>query len=319
MEQDELPLGIGRPESGVAGSSQEAAEKVSVSIAAGPTVRLRLLIGYLGTDFHGLAPQPGLRTVIGQLGEALAKIVGLAEAPHFGMSGRTDAGVHGWGQVLHVDIPIRPGALPPDSPEALRPGALPPDSPEAHRNPRKGLNVVRMAKSLNSMLGTEIAIRELDVVPKEFHARYSAKSRSYRYTIVNRPLPDPFLTRTAWHVPEPLDVRLLRLACDPFLGEHDFTSFCRAPIVSDGEAPRSLIRLITFADWVELGDGILRLDITGQSFCQQMVRSIVAMMVEIGRGRRTAGDVIPMLLSKDRTYAPRVAPAHGLCLWEVGY
>ncbi len=278
----------------------------SVVIAAKPTVRLRLLIGYLGTDFHGLAPQPGLRTVIGQLGEALAKIVGLAEAPHFAMSGRTDAGVHGWGQVLHVDVPIRPGALPPESLEALA-------------NPRKGLNVERMAKSLNSMLGAEIAIRELDVVSPEFHARYSAKSRSYRYTIVNRPLPDPFLTRTAWHVPEPLDVRLLRLACDPFLGEHDFTSFCRAPIVADGEAPRSLIRLITHADWVELGDGILRLDITGQSFCQQMVRSIVAMMVEIGRGRRTAGDVIPMLLSKDRTYAPRVAPAHGLCLWEVGY
>jgi tRNA pseudouridine38-40 synthase len=295
MEQDELPLGIvvSDAESAASPSSTtpKEADGVPVAIAAGPTVRLRLLIGYLGTDFHGLAPQPGLRTVIGQLGDSLAKIVGLPEAPHFGMSGRTDAGVHGWGQVLHVDIPI----------------------------PRKGLNVERMAKSLNSMTGTEIAIRELDVVPKEFHARYSAKSRSYRYTIVNRPLPDPFLTRTAWHVPEPLDVRLLRLACDPFLGEHDFTSFCRAPIVSDGEAPRSLIRLITFADWVELGDDILRLDITGQSFCQQMVRSIVAMMVEIGRGRRTAGDVIPMLLSKDRTYAPRVAPAHGLCLWEVGY
>jgi tRNA pseudouridine38-40 synthase len=291
MEQDELPLGIAGDEVGSGAEAAAIIDGAPVGIAVGPTVRLRLLVGYLGTDFHGLAPQPGLRTVVGQLGDALAKIVGLAEAPHFGMSGRTDAGVHGWGQVLHVDVPI----------------------------PHKGLNVERMAKSLNSMLGTEIAIRELDVVPRAFHARYNAKSRSYRYTIVNRPLPDPFLTRTAWHVPEPLDVRLLRLACDPFLGEHDFTSFCRAPIVDDGEAPRSLIRLITFADWVELGDGILRLDITGQSFCQQMVRSIVAMMVEIGRGRRTAGDVIPMLLSKDRTYAPRVAPAHGLCLWEVGY
>jgi tRNA pseudouridine38-40 synthase len=291
MEQDELPLGGGEEMEANNPPGKSEGGGVPISLAAGPTVRLRLLIGYLGTDFHGLAPQPGLRTVVGQLGEALAKIVGLPEAPHFGMSGRTDAGVHGWGQVLHVDVPI----------------------------PRKGLNVERMAKSLNSMLGSEIAVRELDVVPPEFHARYSARSRSYRYTIVNRPLPDPFLTRTAWHVAERLDVRSLRLACDPFLGEHDFTSFCRAPIVDDGEAPRSLIRLITFADWVELGDGILRLDITGQSFCQQMVRSIVAMMVEIGRGRRTAGDVIPMLLSKDRTYAPRVAPAHGLCLWEVGY
>jgi tRNA pseudouridine38-40 synthase len=288
MEQDELPLGIVSP--GQSGAAMDQAG-VPVAITAGPTVRLRLLIGYLGTDFHGLAPQPGLRTVVGQLGDALAKIVGLPEAPHFGMSGRTDAGVHGWGQVLHVDVPI----------------------------PRKGLNVIRLAKSLNSMLGAEIAIRELDVVTPEFHARYSAKSRSYRYTIVNRPLSDPFLTRTAWHVPETLDVRSLRLGCDPFLGEHDFTSFCRAPIVGEGEAPRSLIRLITSADWVELGDGILRFDITGQSFCQQMVRSIVAMLVEIGRGRRTAGDVIPMLLSKDRTHAPRVAPAHGLCLWEVGY
>ncbi len=250
-------------------------------------IRLRLLVAYRGTNFHGLAPQGKLRTVGDTLLDALCIVNQLAERPILVMSGRTDAGVHAWGQVVHVDIP----------------------------EPKR-FDVDRVHRSLNKILNPEIVIRSADLAPVTFDARFSATYRHYRYTILNRTLPDPFLTETTWHVRAPLDMHALRLATDAFIGHHDFTSFCR---MEKHKTDSSLVRLVTDAFWVELPDNVLRLEIRANAFCQQMVRSIVGFLVEIGQGKRTAGDVMATLRARDRSYAPNIAPPHGLCLWEVGY
>jgi tRNA pseudouridine38-40 synthase len=250
-------------------------------------VRLRLLIAYLGTHFHGLAPQRGLRTVGDTLLDAVCLVNQLDHRPTLVMSGRTDAGVHAWGQVLHVDFP-RP----------------------------KRFEIRRVHRSLNKILNPEIVVRAAELAPATFDARFSATYRHYRYTIVNRLLPDPFLTDTTWHVHAPLDIDQLRLASDPFIGHHDFTSFCRP---ERSKPDGSLVRLVTDAFWVELPDDMLRFEIRANAFCQQMVRSIVGFLVEVGHGKRAAGDVMATIHARDRSYAPNIAPAQGLCLWEVGY
>ncbi len=110
--------------------------------------------------------------------------------------------------------------------------------------------------------------------------------------MLNRPFPDPFLHATTWHVPQPLDLRAMALACDPLIGSHDFSSFCRRPKVTEGQAPVSLTRRVTDARWTELDDGLLRFEITANVFCHQMVRSVVGLLVDVGRGdpgRRRAG------------------------------
>ena len=151
-------------------------------------------------------------------------------------------------------------------------------------------------------------------MPAGFDARHSARWRAYRYTIVNRPVADPFRARYAWHVPAPLDLRALRLAADPFVGEHDFASFCRkAP------AGKTTVRRVIASEWLDLGDGILRYDIRATAFCWRMVRSIVGTLVDVGLGKRRPGDMLTILRAEDRAAAGTMAPPHGLCLWEVGY
>ncbi|MGI8492189.1 MAG: tRNA pseudouridine(38-40) synthase TruA, partial [Acidimicrobiales bacterium] len=150
-------------------------------------------------------------------------------------------------------------------------------------------------------------------------ARRSATGRRYRYSVVNRPEADPLLAATAWHVPTALNLRSMQLACDPLHGEHDFSSFCRRPPAgSEGQAA-SLVRRVRDARWADLGDGLLRFDIEASSFCHQMVRSVVGTMVEMGAGRRRAGDMTLIIAARDRAAAASPAPAHGLCLWEVSY
>lgn len=243
-------------------------------------VRVRLLVAYHGAGFHGLAPQPDQRTVVGVLTQVLEQML---QAPvALAMAGRTDAGVHAWGQVLAFDavLPMEPADL---------------------------------ARRVNRRLAPEIVVRSAEIADPEFDPRRWATGRRYRYTILNRPVPDPWLADTAWWVPEPLDLRSMRTACDPLLGEHDFASFCRK---QDGA---SLVRLVREAEWHDLGDGLLRFEIEASSFCQQMVRAIAGTLVDTGRGRRTAADMAIALRARDRSKAGQVAPPHGLCLWEVTY
>lgn len=252
-------------------------------MTAGP-VRVRMTIAYDGTGFHGFAENRDVRTVGGELGRALETV--LRHPVDLIVAGRTDAGVHAWGNVVSFDVE------------------------------GENVDLVAVQRHLNAMLGPAIVVRSAEVAGDGFDARRSALARRYRYTVLNRPVPDPFLARTAWHVEEPLDLSVLRLACDPIIGEHDFSSFCRMPRrIPDA----SLVRRVYDARWLDLGDGLLRFDIGASSFCQQMVRALVGTMVPMGAGRRRPGEMAAILRGRHRGLADRVAPPHGLCLWEVVY
>jgi len=243
---------------------------------------LALVVAYDGTDFHGFAAQPEQRTVAGVLLEALEAML-RGDIEDFACAGRTDAGVHAWGQVVSL-------------------------STAADVDP------ARLAHALTKRLGPEVVVRSARVVDDGFDARHSAAARTYRYTVVNRPVPDPFLARYAWWVPDPLELARLRLGADPFVGEHDFAAFCRKG--PEGSTTR---RRVLRSHWDVVDDGILRYEIRATAFCWQMVRSIVGTLVEIGRGRHTPGDIMGMLRSGDRARAGQLAPPQGLCLWAVDY
>jgi tRNA pseudouridine38-40 synthase len=158
-------------------------------------------------------------------------------------------------------------------------------------------------------------VRDAELVAPGFNARRSAVWRTYRYTIVNQPFPNPFLARYAWWVPAPLDLKVLRMSADPFVGERDFSSFCRTPTLGS----KSLVRRIYDSEWTHLGDGRLRYEVRATSFCWQMIRSMVGTMVEVGVGKRRPGDIMGIIRQRERAAAAEPAPPHGLCLWEVGY
>jgi len=246
-------------------------------------VRVRLTVAYHGAGFRGMAAQPGQRTVAGVLGEAIEKV---AQAPvTLAVAGRTDAGVHAWGQVVACDVP----------------------------GDSRAAEVTELAHRLNRLLSPEVVVRAAEVAADDFDPRRQATGRRYRYTVLRRPVPDPWLADTSWWVAAPLDLRSMRAGCAPLLGEHDFSAFCRR----QGDA--SLVRLVREADWWELSDSLLRFEVEASSFCQQMVRSLVGTLVEVGLGRRTAADIAIALRARDRSKAGQVAPPHGLCLWEVTY
>jgi len=254
--------------------------------AAEPRVRVRMLVAYDGSGFHGFATQPGQRTVAGVLGEAIERVV--RHPVELTCAGRTDRGVHAWGQVVSLDLPA-------------------------------SLDLGALQRSLVKLCGPAIVVREVGLAAPDFDARFSATARSYRYTVLNRPVPDPFLATTSWHVSEPLDLELLILACDPFLGEHDFRAFCRRRKVAPGEEPPSLVRRVRRAAWTDLGEGVLRFEIEANAFCHQMVRSIVGTVVAAGHAQVRAGEIRAILKAGDRAAAAPVAPPEGLCLWHVSY
>jgi tRNA pseudouridine38-40 synthase len=243
--------------------------------------RVKLVVAYDGSGFHGFWPNEGVETIGGALAGAIGKVLG--QPVEMTCAGRTDTGVHAWGQVVSFDAEGQP-------------------------------DVERLQHGVNGLLGPRIVVREAAVVGDDFDARHSARSRTYRYTVLNRPVPDPFLAATTWHVTAPLDFRALRLAADPLIGEHDFSSFCRRP-APDAE----LTRRVQDAQWDDLGDGVLRFEITANAFCHQMVRSLVGTLVDVGRGRTRAGEVLGILRARDRQAAGQPAPPHGLCLWSVAY
>ncbi len=256
---------------------------------AGQTVRLAFIVAYEGSGFHGFAAQPAQATVAGALGTALERY--LRHRVELTCAGRTDAGVHAWGQVVTFD------ARPDVDPAALQ-------------------------RAVNKALRPAVVVRDVAVVASSFDARRSATARRYRYTVLNRAVADPFLAPTSWHVEAPLDVRAMQLACDPLFGEHDFSSFCRQVVRRSGGAspPRApLVRHVGHAGWSPVGNGMVRFEIEASSFCQQMVRAVVGTMVDVGLGRRRAGDMSGILRARDRAAAGQLAPPHGLCLWEVCY
>jgi len=258
------------------------------------TTRLRLTISYDGAGFRGFAAQPGQRTVSGALGDAIAVVVG--HRVELVCAGRTDAGVHARGQVVHVDV-------------------------------REDADPTRLMRSVNTLLKPAVVVRSVEVAPPGFDARRSARTRRYRYLILEDPTGDPLLAPLSWRVPGPLDLRAMASAADALLGEHDFRAFCRrVPGTEAGTPIRRRVLDARFGE-VPLRSGefgpearLLRFDIEATSFCHQMVRSVVGTLVEVGRGRRRASDVNWLLQSGDRSRVGGViAPPHGLCLVGVDY
>lgn len=250
-------------------------------------MKVRFTVAYDGSGFHGFAPNVGVRTVGGDLGAALCRVLRCDEPIELTCAGRTDKGVHALGQVVSFDV-------------------------------ADAVDVAELARRVNRIVGPRIAVREAVAVEASFDARFSASSRTYRYVIWNAPEPDPFRAGRAWHVSTPLDLAALRLSCDPFIGEHDFSAFCRAATRSDG-TPAPLRRRVLSARWDTGSPGELFFEITASSFCHQMVRSIVGTMIEVGIGRRSAGDLVGIIASGRRSAAGRLAPAEGLYLIHVGY
>ena len=252
---------------------------------------VRLVVAYDGTDLRGFAESDGVRTVMGELRRAVETVVRCPVA--LTGAGRTDAGVHAWGQVVT--------------------GLLPAET-----------DLGRLVRSVNAMCAPDISVREASWVTEAFSARFSATARSYRYSLWNDPAPNPLLARTTWHVPVPLDVDAMNAGAAHLLGEHDFSSFCRRPKPADGAAEVSLVRRLRHARWAAgidepWGERLVRFDIAASSFCHQMVRSIVGTLVDVGRGQRAAASIPATLAARDRTAAGRVAPPTGLVLMGVDY
>ena len=241
-------------------------------------------IAYDGGRFRGVAENAGVTTVIGSIRPVLERAVG--HDLEISVAGRTDAGVHARAQVISFDVA------------------------EQRADPQQ------LCRAVNRSLVPAIVAQSCSVAADEFDARFSATFRHYRYTVLNRPVPDPFLAATTWWMGTELDLDAMILACDPIIGSHDFSSFCRRPKV---DAEVSLIRRVQSAHWQDLGDGLLRFDIRANAFCQQMVRALVGTMVDMGRGHLRAGEMTSILAARDRSRAGQLAPPQGLCLWEVGY
>lgn len=252
--------------------------------------RVKLVLAYDGTDFHGFAAQPGVRTIGGELSDSLETMFG--DVPEMICAGRTDAGVHAWGQVVHFEV-------------------------EQALLARYDMN--RFARSLNRQLGPEIVVRDAVVVPNDFHARFSATQRIYRYKILLAPNNVPFSRHAHWWIPGSLDTDAMQASCEIILGEHDFSTFCRKP---KSEEVVSLVRHIDSAQWTvrECDTGLeLQFEIAGNAFCHQMVRSLTGYIVEIGRGNRSLDEFDYALEARDRQFGAPLAPPQGLCLWEVRY
>lgn len=257
---------------------------------------MRLLVAYDGTDFRGFAESPDVPTVMGELRSTLQQV--LRVELDLTAAGRTDAGVHGWGQVVTGLIPAT-------------------------------ADLVRLQRSINRMCAPSIAVRAAEWAADDFDARFSATSRAYRYDVWNDPQPNPLRARSTWHVVEPLDLDAMNAAAAHLLGEHDFASFCRRPKVPEGRPDKSLVRVLQRARWERVPlemvpdelvpDPLVRFDIAASSFCHQMVRSIVGTLVDVGRGRRRADSLPATLAARDRSTAGPVAPPTGLVLWHVGY
>ena len=239
----------------------------------------RIDLAYDGSGFHGYARQPGLRTVQGELEAALAPFIGGVETF---VAGRTDRGVHATGQVASFEV------------DAV-------------------LDTARVRRSLNARLAPEIAVSAVSEAPPGFHARFSATGRSYTYLIIDGEVPDPFLAATSWHLGSALDEALMSRAAAHLVGEHDFSSLCRR------SGDRSLVRRVEHAAWSRRRPDLVALDISASSFCHQMVRSVVALCVDVGRGRIDPDSVPAVLAALDRHAARGAAPPHGLTLTAVQY
>ena len=247
---------------------------------------LKLTVAYDGFDFHGWQIQPGKPTVQAILGECIARVTGEKILPQG--SGRTDAGVHALAQVtsFETESPIPPANL---------------------------------KIALNDILPSTIRVTSVEEVPRQFHARKSAKAKAYRYRIYRGDVCPPFLARYVYHHPYPLDEAAMQQAAGVVIGEHDFTSFAAADLEKgrdEGEA--SNIRNILSSSWQRQAEELIY-TVRGNGFLHHMVRNLVGTFLLIGKGSLTAEGVKQIIAARNRSSAGATAPASGLYLVSVEY
>ncbi len=243
--------------------------------------RLRLLLEYDGTDFDGFQKQPERSTVQGVLEDKLSQVCGHLVAVTG--AGRTDAGVHALGQVAHFDSTSR----------------IPAD---------------RVPRAVNSLPGSGLVVRHAEETMPDFHARFGAARRTYRY-YASGDLPSPFLERYVTYAPglRPDAAERIRIGLAPLVGRHDFVTFCDADAASKGTV-RNLLR----AEVRERG-ALLAIELTADAFLRSMARTIVGMALDIGKGRSEPETLVESLAARDRAAAAMTAPANGLFLMRVDY
>jgi tRNA pseudouridine38-40 synthase len=241
--------------------------------------RLWAKVEYDGTDFYGFQIQAQGRTVQGEIERALEAVSG--RAVRVAAAGRTDRGVHAKGQVVAFEVEWR---------HAL----------------------ADLQRALNAVLAADVAILEMGLAPEGFHPRFSAVSRTYRYTLLDQPRRSPLARRTAWQVTPGLDLDQMAQAGRCLVGTHDFGTFGRP---TQGE---STTRTVLRAE-LRGQRPLIDFDIEANAFLNRMVRSIVGMLVLVGQGRVSAEEFEVMLRSRDRGLVRQVAPAQGLCLIRVDY
>ena len=256
-------------------------------------MRIRMDLAYDGTDFHGWAGQPGLRTVQGTLEAALATLLRLPEVSVV-CAGRTDAGVHARGQVTHLDV--EDGVL------ATAAGRTDLPMPEA------------LLPRLNGILPADVRVRRVVAAPDGFDARFSALWRRYGYRIADRAeTVDPLARRHVLTWPRPLDLAAMEKASEALLGEHDFAAFCKQ------REGATTIRTLLELSWRRDEAGLVVATVRADAFCHSMVRSLVGCLVAVGEGRREPTWAGEVLQAGTRDPAVSVAHAHGLTLEEVAY
>jgi tRNA pseudouridine38-40 synthase len=250
------------------------------------TVRIRVDLSYDGSGFSGWAAQPGRRTVEGELAAALGRVLRLPGPPKLTVAGRTDAGVHARGQVIHADVPAVAWAA------------------------ADGRAVARLA----GVLPADVRVRAAGRAPDGFDARFSALWRRYSYRVCDDPAAADPLRRheTLWYFRR-LDVTAMNEAALSCLGEHDFAAFCRR------REGATTIRSLRALGWHRDHDGIAVATVVADAFCHNMVRSVVGALIAVGEGRKPGNWPAEVLAAAVRDPAVRVMAPHGLCLEEVGY
>lgn len=245
-----------------------------------PVRRIKLIIEYEGSGFHGWQIQNNAHTVQEEIEKAVYRITG--ENARIAGAGRTDAGVHALGQVAHFDTQSK-------------------------------IPAEKFSAALNAVLPEEVAVIYSEEAEQDFHARFSAIGKTYEYRILNRYSRSPVQAKRGWHIREPLDLYSMQQAAESFKGSHDFSAFC-----SSGHSVLTYTRTIFSSLWMVDGECLIY-RVWGNGFLYNMVRIMAGTMVEVGMRKRPAQDIARLLELKDRKQAGITAPPQGLYLVKVHY